>query len=149
MAPGWFTFLESFGKITLTFLGEASPLLIPYDTHAFWRITSTIQASGDHHHFLIWTPSLTLQWSGPFCRENLCSGYNSGISLVVALKYNFFVFTQVLNKYLRSRIFRKSYVHYPVVVPTNHCQICAVFFTWCEIFKVVTFRFFTAVCPQW
>ena len=47
-------------------------------------------------------------------------------------------FIQTPSKSLRIRKFRRSNVHRSVVVQTNHCQSCTVFFAWCALAKVFT-----------
>ena len=96
--------------------------------HAFWRVTSNIRTSGITTIFSFRYQSLTWQCSGPFCQENLFPGCNCGINFVAILKYSFSNFVQMLNKYLRFRRFRKTYVHHSAVVPINPCQIFTFFF---------------------
>ena len=117
--------------------------------HAFWRITSHIQASGITTIFSFRYQSLTWQRSSPFCQENLCSGCNGRINFVVILKSSFSNFVQTQNKYLRFRRFRRSYVHHLLFQPTTVKSALLFFFAWCVMFKIFTIHLFAAVCPWW
>ena len=56
--------------------------------------------------------------------------------LVVTVRFIWFLFLNILssnfvqmpNKSLWIKKFKRSYAHCPVVVQTNHCQICTTFF---------------------
>ena len=61
--------------------------------------------------------------SGPFCWQNPCSGYNSGLDMVDVLEYTFFqLCCNIERKFIRFTRFIRSYVNHSAIVLTNHCQ---------------------------
>ena len=78
------------------------------------------QAKWNHHHSFIRISILYFAtfWYIP----STCSGCDSGIDLVVVLEYTLVPYCSKPRKSRRFKRFRRSYVHHPVVVSTNHCQ---------------------------
>ena len=106
-----------------------SSLLIWYNTHASEEQHPSFKPTGTTTTmFSFGYQSCTRQHSGPFCRKNPWFGCNSGTNLVLFLNILSFNFVQTREKSLRFRIFRRSYVHRSIFVPTNHCQSCTACF---------------------
>ena len=88
--------------------------------------------------------------SGSFFWQNPCSGCNSGIDLVVALKYTFFqLCSNVEQISVRLARFRRSYVKRPAVVLTSPtCYTAFLLDVRCAV-QSGHVPFFAAVCPRW
>ena len=144
---GYFEFLYGSGIICL-------PLNIPEklqcNTHAPWRTAAIIETNGYQQHFSIGYQSSVWPRSDPFSWQNPCSGCNSGIDLVVALKYTFFQLCsnaeQISGRLAR---FRESSVKCPAVVLTSHTSYKAFLLDVRCAVQSGHVPFFAAVCPRW
>ena len=102
--------------------------------------TTTISSS--------WYQSCNWTFSGPFCWQNPCPGFNSEFYLLLFLHILSFNFVTTPRKSLRFTRFIRSYVNRPAVVLTNHCQSYTAFLLDVRCSKL-RFPYFAAVSSQW
>ena len=131
---------------------DTSPLflLTRYNTHVPWTTTSTIQINGGHHHFSSGYQSCNWPRSSQFCWQNPWSGCNSGIDLVVALKYTFFQLCSNTKKiFVKLARFKRNYANHRAAVLVNSTSYTVSLLDVCSAVQSGHVPFFAAVCPQW
>ena len=91
----------------------------------------------------VWSHSDQLFW------QNSCSGWNSGIDLVVALEYTFFQLCSSAEQIsVRLARFKRSYVKRAAVILTSHTSYTAFLLDVCCAVQSGHIPFFAAVCPR-
>ena len=94
--------------------------------------------------------SCTWPLSDPFCWQNPWSGCNSGIDLVVALKYTFFQLCSNTKKiFVKLARFKRNYVNHRAAVLVNPTSYTVSLLDVCSAVQSGHVPFFAAVCPQW
>ena len=90
--------------------------------------------------------NLVFDRSDPFFWQNRCSGWNSGIDLVVAFEYTFFqLCSNVEQISVRLARFRRSYVMRPAVVQSSHTSCTALT---CAALFIVAMFFLQLFLPE-
>ena len=116
----------------------------PEEQHLWFKQTGTTIIFSFIYQSWVWPRYDPFFWYDP------CSSCNSGIDLVVALKYTLFQLCSNAEQiYVRLERFRRSSVKRPAIVLSSHTSYTAFWLDLRCTLQSDRVPFFATVCPRW